>query len=145
MTYFPLVSYSKQDEYLHHFKNKYCHGPIITFDGFKVVFTHKDFDHAFFESSNAKEKDKSIFSRTRAERIDWIEKALTDCNAELKCGWVKETNTYTNKTRIAVVDNNYLVIIRITGTGKARFVTAFVGDDTLGTLLRIKTSPDWYI
>lgn len=145
MSYPPLVAYSSQDDYRRHFQGKYCKKPLLTFDGIAVIFTHRDFDHAFFESSLVRGQRKDVFSKSRAERIDWIEVALAESDAELYCGWDKRKKTYTAAKRLALVNRNYLVIIRITGENRARFVTAFVVDNVLGTLLRIRTSPEWYV
>ncbi|MHB1391131.1 MAG: hypothetical protein ACYCXF_07875 [Thermoleophilia bacterium] len=75
----PLVRYSTIDEYHNHFKRIYCRAPVLTFDCIEVRFRIKSFSHCFYESSQRNlVKDK--FSKTRAERIDWIKAALQDPN-----------------------------------------------------------------
>jgi len=56
MSYPPLLSYQTIGEYRAHFERVYCQGPIVTFDGIAVRFRKEDFDHAFFESKNAKDQ-----------------------------------------------------------------------------------------
>ena len=45
------------------------------------------FDHAFFESADRVEKDKSVLSLNRLEKIHWIKETLNDKDAILKKGW----------------------------------------------------------
>lgn len=142
MTYVPLVKYAKDDDYRLHFERKYCYHRLQTFDAISVRFNKTDFDHAFYESSGISGREKDIFSLTRAQRIDWIEKALLDVNAELYQGWDKKRNVIDPTRRVAVVDNNYVVIIQIFKNGGARFISAFVAD-SYRTILMIKSSPKW--
>ena len=142
MTYPCLVKYLTWDEYRRHFKNKYCKKVIKTFDGILVRSMEKDFDHAFYESSSELSGKKDALSKTRAERIDWIETALLDPSAELYCGWNKRKNQFDNKRRVALVKGNYVVVIQILKSGNARFITAFVAD-TPRTLVKIKQCPKW--
>lgn len=44
--------------------------------------------------------------------------------------------------RVALVNENYVVVIHIMKSDKARFKTAFIAD-SWRTLLKIKTSPKW--
>ena len=66
---------------------EYCQNEIITFDGVKVKFYEDMFDHVFFESRDRIEKDKSILSLNRLEKIYCIKEVLVDKNAILKKGW----------------------------------------------------------
>ena len=114
---------------------------VNTFDGFAVRFRKGRFNHCFFESSNRNGvKDK--FSKKRAERIDWIKAALEDPNAELYMGWDKKKKRDDKRHRVALVVNDYVVVIRLHNNKKAQFVTAYVAD-SLSTLNKIKRNPKW--
>lgn len=141
MNYPPLVKYQAIDEYRHHYEEMYCRGAIITFDNVAVRFRKDRFDHCFFESSK-RNHTKDVFSQLRAERIDWIKAALQDANAELYIGWDRKKKIHDKTHRVAVVVNDYVVIIRLIGKTKASFVTAYVADSK-STLDRIKKSPKW--
>jgi hypothetical protein len=52
-----------------------------------VFFKKENFEHAFYESVNRKQKDKSLFSYKRANRIYWIKWVLENPNAELYKGF----------------------------------------------------------
>lgn len=133
----PLVQYHTEQEYRQHFERIYCRQPIKTFDGIMVRFRKGMFDHCFFESIHAKD---DTFSQRRAERIDWIKSVLQDANAELREGWDNKKKCPAKDRRVAVVVNNYVVIIRIRGV-KADFVTAFVV--TGNSIRKIRTNPLW--
>jgi len=135
------VKYQTADEYRRHYEKTYCNGTIITFDGIFVRFRRNRFNHCFFESSNRNQK-KDNFSQLRAERIDWIKAGLQDSSAELHVGWDRKKKTYDNSHRVAVVVQDYVVVIRLTGQQKADFVTAYVADSQR-TIERIKKSPKW--
>lgn len=141
MAYPPLVQYETEQEYRSHFERVYCCGPLQCFDGIAVRFRKNDFDHCFFESSN-RDGVKDQFSTLRAERIDWIKAALQDGQADLFVGWDRTKRRYDHGRRVTLVMGNYVVVIRLTGKLKARFVTAFVADSQR-TLDRIKRSPKW--
>lgn len=136
-----LVEYPTIDEYEQHYYRKYCKGPITTFDGIPVTFRRAWFWHAFFESSG-QEKTKDRFSRTRAQRIDWIEYALKCQSSELYQGWVGRT---TSNRRVTVVNGNYVVIISLRHTKECKlvgdFITAFVAEGA--SLAKIRRSPKW--
>ena len=127
MAYPSLVKYGTDNEYRVHYERVYCRGPIRTFDNIEVRFHKNRFDHCFFESTRRNQK-KDKFSTLRAERIDWIKAALQDRNAELYVGWDKTRKRYDNSHRVTLVDRDYVVVIRLTGHGKANFVTAYVAD-----------------
>lgn len=127
MAFPPLVHHASEDDYRKHFERVYCRRPVETFDGIKVRFRKGQFSHCFFESSR-RDGNKDAFSPQRAERIDWIKATLQDPDAELYVGWDKARKRYDRSRRVALVQGNYVVVIRITGKAKADFVTAFVGD-----------------
>jgi len=107
-----------------------------------VRFRKDRFDHCFFESSQ-RNQEKDEFSESRAERIDWIKSALQDDNADLYVGWDRKKKTYDNTHRVIVAVDDYVVVIRLTGEGKANFVTAYVADSKK-TIDKIKESPRWH-
>ena len=125
MSYPPFVTYKSEAEYRKHFEQDYCSGTISTFDGIQVRFRKSDFDHCFFESFLAKD---DTFSIRRAERIDWIKAVLEDRSAKLYVGWDKKKKRLDKKRRVAIVEDDYIVIVALTRKGNARFVTAFVSD-----------------
>jgi hypothetical protein len=110
-------------------KDEYCQVPIETFDSVLVHFYEDMFDHCFYESNNRKEKDKSILSLNRLEKILWIKETLQDKTAILKKGWDTANKVHFKDRRIAIVKGNYVVIIRFTGVLKAKFVTAYEKND----------------
>lgn len=110
-------------------KVEYCDQEIITFDNVTVKFYEDMFDHVFYESANNIEKDKSILSLNRLEKIYWIKEVLADSTAALKKGWDNTTKTVVNDRRVALVKGNYIVVIRFTGLLKAKLVTAFEMQD----------------
>jgi mRNA-degrading endonuclease RelE of RelBE toxin-antitoxin system len=120
----------------------YCNpiSPIFTFDSIVVVFFEDKFDHAFFESANRVEKDKSVFSQTRAERILWIKETLEDPTADIRQGYDSKTKTYDNSRRVAIVKGDYVVIIKLTSEKRASFITAYVADNSIQ---KIMLSPEW--
>lgn len=115
---------------------------ILTFDGIVVKFHPQMFDHAFFESIDRKEKDKSNLSIDRCEKIYWIKQALEDAESKLKQGWIKKTKSYDNSRRVAVVKGNYVVIIQLVDEKSARFITAYSIDDD-DNWQKLMDSPDW--
>lgn len=138
MAYPPLVHYPTEQEYRAHFEREYCHEAIKTFDDIQVRFRKSQFDHCFFESMHSKD---DTFSPQRAERIDWIKAALEDPNAEHRLGWDNKKKRPVNNRRVAIVVNNYVVIIRLYRVDRAEFVTAFVADQR--TISKIRSNPIW--
>ena len=128
---------------------EYCNQEVITFDGIKVKFFEDKFDHAFYESSKRNSKDrtkeggyKDCLSHTRLDRILWIKEVLNDPSAELYVGFDKGKKSYDNSSRVAVVKGDYAVIIRLINNKNARFITAYVADNSIE---KIKKSPKWEI
>lgn len=139
----PLLILADEAAYRLHFERTYCRGVITTHDGIRVYFRKEDFDHAFFESSGRR-GEKDILSSVRTERMDWIAAALADPTARCFQGWVKKTNTYDATRRVAVVMQDFVVVIAISrrkdGTLKATFVTCYRANNSIGKIL---TSPLW--
>jgi predicted RNA binding protein with dsRBD fold (UPF0201 family) len=109
--------------------DEYCINEIETFDEVKVKFYDDMFDHCFYESANRKEKDKSILSLNRLEKMLWIKDTLQDGEAILKKGWDNYHKIFYMNRRVAIVKENYVVIIRFTGKLKAKLVTAYEKND----------------
>ncbi len=120
-------------------KTEYCAAPIATFDGVLVKFYEDKFDHIFYESANRKEKDKSILSYNRLEKIYWIKETLQDATAILKKGWDNVNKEYFKDRRLSIIKGNYVVVIRFTGKLKASLVTAYEKED----ISNILNSPDF--
>lgn len=123
------------------FEAIYCAGAVPTYDGITARFRKSDFDHCFFESSQ-RNRFKDTFSPLRAERLEWIAVALQDSSADRFQGWDRNTKTYDKTRRVTLVRGNCVVVIALTGTMSARFITAYVAD-TPNTLAKLKTSPKW--
>ena len=123
----------------------YCRQCIVTFDGIRVHFYNDNFDHAFFESSDRrrgvnKAKKKDILSMRRLSRFYWIKDVLRDPDAELHVGYDSSTKSFTKSKRVAIVRNDYVVVIQLYSENEAKFITAFVDDQSID---KIKKSPLW--
>lgn len=148
MQYPPLVKGLTVEQYRDRFERMYCRGPIETFDGIKVRFEKSDFNHCFFSSTRRnREKDKP--DQNRLERIDWIKTSLEDPGADLRQSYNRNTKAYDPTRRLALVQRNYAIVIRIISPGHARFVTAFLADEKpmpgkmLSTVQMIRLNPKW--
>ena len=139
MSYPPLARYETEAQYRSHFEQVYCLDEIVTFDGIRVRFKKNDFDHAFYESTLAKD---DTFSLKRAHRIDWIKAALEDPKSEQYLGWDNKRKRYDRRRRVVLVMGNYVVVIGISSKGKGRFITAFLADSRR-TVRMIRQNPKW--
>lgn len=137
----PLLKLSSQEEYRAHFEATFCHTivSIVTFDNIKVRFRKNQFDHCMFEST-ARNGVKDQFSQDRATRMDWIKATLQNPAAELYQGWDKEKKRYDGSRRVAVVYEDFVVIIRMTSDTEAAFVTAYLATSSIS---KIKKGPKW--
>lgn len=139
----PLLILADAVAYRQHFEGTYCRGVITTHDGIRVYFRRDDFNHAFFESSGRR-GENDIFSRVRAERMDWIAAALADPTAACFQGWIKKAKRYDATRRVAVVMQDFVVVIAISrrrdGLLKASFVTCYRADNSINKIL---ASPRW--
>lgn len=143
MAYKKLKAYKYTEEELRKIWSlEYCEQIIKTFDNIEVQFYSSMFDHCFFESVNRREKDKSILSLNRLEKIYWIKDALLDTSSLLKKGWNRNTKSYTDSSRVNLVKDNYIVVIKLLNSNKARFITAYEVNNE-ENLEKIKNSPDW--
>jgi len=143
MAFPPLVHYATATEYRTHYVQVYCRGNILTFDGIRVHFAPGNFDHVFYEST-ARNGIKDAFSPTRAQRIDWIKETLEHPTAALFEGWDKTSHQYDPARRVAVVYEDFVVVVamslKLNGSLKANFVTCYQADNSIG---KIRTSPVW--
>ena len=138
----PLVHYSSEVEYRRHYETRYCRTVIHSFDGIRVYFPKRQFDHAFFGSADRKARDKSLFSRPRAQRIDWIRAALEDPAAELFVGWDRDKKRLNPRRRVTVIYGNYVIVLSLKRLGTAAtFITAYLA--TPHTLRKIRSGPRW--
>ncbi len=147
MSYPSLLCLANETAYRAHFESVYCLGPVATFDGIKVRFRKRDFDHCCFESSQH-DKRKDQFSTKRAERLDWIQAALQDPNSERYQGWDKKNKRYDTTRRVTLVMGDYVVVIAMKTPDQADFVTAYVADTPtrpgrLSTVDQIRKGPKW--
>jgi hypothetical protein len=135
------VRYETIEEYRLHYEKTYCGGPVTTFDGIAVRFRKSRFRHCFYESTR-RNQVKDVFSRSRAERIDWIKAALQDREGELHVGWDRKRKRFDRSHRVTLVAGNYVVVIRLSRAKEAQFVTAYVADSP-STVQKIKRNPKW--
>jgi hypothetical protein len=143
MTLPELVRYDSIDEYRSHYRREYCQSRVETHDGIRVFFKPDSFDHMFYESSNRDGK-KDCFSRVRAERIDWIRLTLEHPGAAAYQGWLKSTRSYDAARKVAVVYEDFVVVISLRldrqGGLRADFVTCYQADNSIG---KIRSAPAW--
>ncbi|MDZ7753064.1 MAG: hypothetical protein U5S82_15755 [Gammaproteobacteria bacterium] len=139
----PLVHYATVGEYRSHYARVYCRGHIQTFDDIRVYFSASKFGHVFYESM-ARDGRKNAFSPVRAQRIDWIKATLEHPQAALFEGWDKNARRYDATRRVAVVYEDFVVVVAMglkqDGTLKANFVTCYQADNSIG---KIRRSPTW--
>lgn len=141
MTLPPLLNLPTIEDYRHHYEEVYCRSGIMTFDGIKVRFFPESFTHAFFRDSSRRAKDKAVFDRRRAERMDWIRAILLDPHAEL----YKRVMPDGKIRRIALAPAvHYAVIIQMNPNrpDEARFITAYVVDSG-SALQNMRANPRW--
>lgn len=129
------------NRYREYFEQTYCVGPITTFDGIDVRFRKEDFDHCCYRSSR-RNRLKDSFDILRARRLGWIKEALKAKDAQLRVGWDRVKRSYESKRRVAVVYEDYVVVIAITGPSRARFITAYKTED-YSTIEKILAGPAW--
>lgn len=145
MEYKKIKSYNYTEEEMRKmWEGEYCNvaNPIYTFDKVLVIFYANMFNHIFFESANRAARDKSVLSLNRLKKMLWIKAVLQDPDAILKKGWDRDNKSYYEDRRVAMIRNNYVVIIRFTGILKATLVTAYELTED-GSASKILASPDW--
>ncbi|MBN2427892.1 MAG: hypothetical protein JXK94_06130 [Deltaproteobacteria bacterium] len=139
----PLVFYATVSEYRSHYLNAYCRAKIQTFDGIRVYFSPDRFGHAFYESTS-RDGFKDAFSQERAQRMDWIRATLESPDAVLFQGWDKKARQYDGTRRVAVVYEDFVVVVQMRidkrDRLKANFVTCYQADNSIH---RVGQSPNW--
>jgi hypothetical protein len=139
----PLLNLADEAAYRGHFERSCCGGNIATHDGIRVYFRRQDFDHAFFESSGRR-GENDVFSLVRAQRMDWIVAALADPAAACFQGWDRKNKRYDARRRVAVVMQDFVVVISLSmrrdGSLKANFVTCYRAENSI---VKIRQSPRW--
>jgi hypothetical protein len=139
-----LMNLRDEEDYRKHYAATLCRTPVTTHDGIIVRFRPHYFNHAF-SLSLQHNRQKDSFSFERAERMDWIRPALTDPDAELYYGWDRDKGCIDYKSRVALVQENYMVIARLhktmAGGVAGEFVTAYVG--SASTLVKVRANPAW--
>jgi len=123
------------------FHATYCAKPLKTHDGFTVRFRRSDFQHCAYESSK-KDGYKDAFSTQRAERLGWIKAALQDPSLTLYAGWDKEKRRYDHRSRVTLMIDDFVVVLRLKSATEAQFVTCYVADGP-HTKSKILSSPKW--
>jgi len=138
----PLVNFGIDvEKYRAYFETTYCRGPLTTFDGIEVRFRKRDFDHCCFKSTRRNDL-KDSFDILRARRLGWIREALQSPDAQLRVGWDKRRKRHDHRRRVAVVCEDYVVVIAITAPKKARFITAYKTED-YRAIEKILSGPVW--
>lgn len=138
----PLLILPKMDDYYDHYVCNLTNSNIVTCHGVRVYFNRskKHFKHAFFESTR-RDRKKDVFSRFRAERMDWIKPTLTNHNANWYQGWVNKE--YVIDRSVTVACGHFVVVLKYKDSGSglaAVFVTCYVADNSMD---KIRTSPCW--
>jgi hypothetical protein len=139
----PLLNLPDEAAYRAHFEREYVHGPaVVTPDDITVRFFPERFDHAFYKSSCRGAQDKAVFDTDRAARMDWIRAVLTDASLE----------RYRDPRRpkefwcvVLEATTPYIVVVKLYKNNPplARFITAFVVDDSWGYLIKMRRMPRW--
>lgn len=123
------------------YHNAYCVKPIETHDGIKVRFRRDQFGHIVQESSN-RDGIKDTPSPQRKQRIGWIKIALQDPTLKFKAGWDNKRKINDHYSRVTVMIDNFVVVIRLKSATEADFVTCYVADDQR-TQRKLREAPDW--
>ncbi|GEM19308.1 hypothetical protein [Nitrosococcus oceani] len=134
-----LVHYVTESEYRDHYKRIYSRGTIHAFDGIRIYFQSRRFEHAFYEGQG-----KNRFSPIRAQRIDWIKATLEHPAADLYQGWDKKNKVYVSHRRVSVVYEDFVVVVELglkSGSNlKGNFITCYQAENSIN---KIRTSPIW--
>ena len=94
------------------------------------------------DESTARDGRKDVFSAVRAQRIDWIKATLKHPTAALFEGWDKTSRQYDATRRVAVVYENFVVVVAMglkqDGSLKVKLVTCYQADNSIR---KIRSSP----
>ena len=140
MVYRALLKLPYEQDYRDHYKQHYLNqSPIKTFDDIGVSFKLANLMELIRKDPGPNLPRE--FCPQRAERLDWIKVALQDAGAGLYFGYDHKAKVVDYNRRIAIVDFNYAVIIRMTGEKRAAMLTAYPMDS--GPLALAKSNPVW--
>lgn len=107
----------------------------------RAFFARQVWSHVLRQA--ARNGIKDAFSPVRAQRIDWIKATLEHPAAALFEGWDKTSRQYDATRRVAVVYEDFVVVVAMTlksdGSLKANFATCYQADNSIS---KIRTSPD---
>jgi hypothetical protein len=70
----------------------------------------------------------------------WIKDVLADKDAKMYVGYDSKVKGYSQTKRVSVVKGDYVVVIQIYKENEARFITAFVADNSIN---KITSGPEW--
>ena len=70
----------------------------------------------------------------------WIKKVLADKEAKMYVGYDSNVKSYTHSKRVSVVKGNYVVVIQLYKEDQARFITAYVADNSIEKIIN---GPEW--
>ena len=139
----PLLHLPDEATYRQHFTHQYCQARIETHDGIRVYFQQKQFDHAFFESTDRRGA-KDAFSWLRAKRMDWIGATLGSAATKHYQGWDAKSHRHRPNRRVDLLYEDFVVVLRLDlrkgGDLKANFVTCYQANNSGG---RIRAAPLW--
>lgn len=70
----------------------------------------------------------------------WIKDVLADKEAKMYVGYDSKEKGYTRSKRVSVVKGDYVVVIQLYKEDHARFITAYVADNSIEKIIN---GPEW--
>ena len=70
----------------------------------------------------------------------WIKDVLADKEAKMYVGYDSKEKGYTRSKRVSVVKGDYVVVIQLYKEDHARFITAYVADNSIEKIIK---GPEW--
>ena len=139
-----LRKFTSERECKNYFVENYCNCEVKTHDGIVVKFYDDMFEHAFYtRTCKSWKAKKDHFAVDRGERIDWIKYVLLDSSIIPRQGYDKAKRSYDNSRRVTfLTPNNYVVVISIIKPGNAKFVKAYLVDNS-DTASKLSSAPVW--
>ncbi len=135
----PLLELSSEQDYCEHYMNTLVNGEAVkSKDGITVVFLADQFNHAFSGYSSKWDKEKSIFDRERAKRMDWIAPVIQGVASESFCDKYSARRPRRNYLSSA---NKYLVVTEPISGNREKFITAFPCSDKKAA--EVRKRPRW--
>ena len=83
---------------------------------------------------------RCFISSQRAARMMWIKDVLADKDAKMYVGYDSKTKGYSRSKRVSVVKDDYVVVIQLYKEDQAKFITAYVADNSIS---KITNGPEW--